>query len=234
LAHVNRNQIKRLPARKGRPPKSKAAQVYAQLKEALLLAKFRAGEVLSIRVLADALGTSTMPVREAITRLITERALEPLPRRGVRVPILTASQERDIYRVRYVLEGMASELAAAAITDQEIGQLESYEAKLKSAIERQAIAEAHCANVQFHLTLYRASGAEILIELIEAIYLRYAPSLYTVLDRLPVGNERRAAFVHTHHLAILDAARRRDPAGVRQALERDLSDAVGFNHLLPR
>jgi DNA-binding GntR family transcriptional regulator len=223
--------MKRFSTRKVRASKPKAPQAYAELKRALLLAKFKAGDVLSIRTLASSLGTSTMPVREAVTRLVTEGGLESLPRLGVRVPILTASQEREIYVVRYALEGVAAELAAASISDEEIAKMEAFELQLEDAIERKAAAEAALANVQFHLTLYRSCGIALLIEMIEAIYLRYAPSLYAVLDKLPVGSERKSAFVHTHHYAILNALRQRDRSGVRRALEQDLADAVSFSNL---
>jgi DNA-binding GntR family transcriptional regulator len=225
--------MKRFSARKLRASKPKAPQAYAELKRALFHAKFKAGDVLSIRMLAQSLGTSTMPVREAVTRLITEGALEPLPRLGVRVPILTETQEREIYIVRYSLEGLASELAASAITDDEIASMEAYEAQLENAIERELPAEAARANVQFHLTLYKACRTQLLIDLIEAIYLRYAPSLYAVLERLPIGSEKKSAFIHNHHSTILDALRRRNPRDVRRALERDLADAVRFKDILP-
>jgi DNA-binding GntR family transcriptional regulator len=54
-----------------------------------------------------ALGTSTMPVRGAMTRLITERALDPLPNRGLKVPVLTDEDAKDVLRARFVLEGLA-------------------------------------------------------------------------------------------------------------------------------
>src|ERR1700709_1393421 len=99
---------------------TKGAQAYEQIKQAILQAQFRPGEVLSIRTLAASLGTSTMPGREAGTRLITERALEALPNRGLRVPVLSDDDVQDVLRARFVLEGLAVELAAARISRVEI------------------------------------------------------------------------------------------------------------------
>jgi DNA-binding GntR family transcriptional regulator len=204
----------------------KNAQAYEQLKQALLYATFRAGEVLSIRTLAGMLGTSTMPVREAVTRLIAERALEPLPNRGVRVPILTPSQARDIFRVRFLLEGLAAELAASNITANEIKELEGYERDLERALKRDQVPIVVRANIQFHLSLYRASRSETVVALIEALYLRYAPSLYRVLESLPGPVADRTVFVHAHHSEILNALHSRNSVAARKALEADLVDVL--------
>ncbi len=204
---------------------TKGAQAYEQIKQAILEAKFRPGAVLSIRVLAASLGTSTMPVREAVTRLITERALEPLPNRGLRVPILTEEEAQDVLRARYVLEGLAVELAAPRISRAEIANLEKCESTIEDALKAAQIRHAVRANIQFHLTIYRASGSATLISLIEALYLRYAPKMYTNMELLPGGHRSRARFVHDHHGAIIAALRKGAPKEARSALERDLKDS---------
>ena len=66
-------------------------RVYTEMRRALIGGLFEPGQVLTIRGLADALATSTMPVREAVGRLITEKALEALPNRSARVPPITKS-----------------------------------------------------------------------------------------------------------------------------------------------
>lgn len=202
---------------------SKSSQVYEQLKRALLYGRFPAGEVLSIRSLGQLFGTSTMPVRGAIARLIAEGALKTLPNRGVRVPVLSPAQLEDLYRARVALEGMAAELASQNVTTRELHELESYEAIMERALERNRLSDAVRANLEFHFLLYRASRSETLIALIEALYLRYAPSLYTVIETLPGGGANRSMLAHAQHSAILEALRKRDPAAARTALESDLA-----------
>ena len=204
---------------------SKGTQAYVQIKHAILHAQFRPGAVLSIRVLAASLGTSTMPVREAVTRLVTEKALEPLPNRGVRVPILTDDEARDVLRARFVLEGLAVELAAARVTGAEIARLEKCERAVEEALERGRVHQAVKANIKFHLMLYRTAGSETLVDLIEALYLRYAPKVYTNMELLPAGRALRVRFVHDHHSAIIAALRKHKPKEARRALEKDLKDA---------
>lgn len=207
---------------------SKGAQAYEQIKQAILHAQFRPGEVLSIRQLAASFGISTMPVREAVTRLITEKALELLPNRGLRVPILTDEEARDVLRARFVLEGLAVELAAVRITHAEIARLEECERASEEALKRGQIHRGVKASLQFHLMLYRASGSQTLVDLIEALYLRYAPKVYTNMLLLPAGRGVRARFVHDHHSVIIAALRKGDKKGARRALERDMKDTWKF------
>ena len=216
----------RLAMKKVKPPVHKQTQVYEQLKQAILHAKFHPGEVLSIRALATSLGTSTMPVREAVTRLITERALEALPNRGLRVPTLTSEEARDIFQVRCVLEGMAAGLAANLITAREIVQLERFELELERAVRNKQLSDAVEHNLRFHLGICRASRSETIVSVVEALYLRYAPRTYTVMRLLPGSSITQAKFVHVHHTAILDALRRADARGARAAIEADFSDSL--------
>jgi len=88
-------------------------RVYSELRRALIGGLFEPNQVLTIRGLADALVTSTMPVREALGRLITEKALEALPNRSVRVPPITLERIDDLLRARSLIEGEAIALAAA-------------------------------------------------------------------------------------------------------------------------
>jgi len=204
---------------------SKGIQAYEQIKQAILHAQFLPGEVLSIRELAASFGISTMPVREAVTRLITEKALELLPNRGLRVPILTDGEARDVLRARFLLEGLAVELAAARITTAEIAALQRCEREAEDALKRDQTHQGVKAALQFHLMLYRASGSQTLVGLIEALYLRYAPKVYTNVLLLPAGHGTRARFVHDHHSLIIAALRKRDKKAARRALEKDMKDA---------
>ena len=73
-------------------------RVYGEMRRALIGGFFEPGQVLTIRQLADALMTSTMPVREALGRLISEQALEALPNRQIRVPPMTLYRLSDLLR----------------------------------------------------------------------------------------------------------------------------------------
>ncbi len=209
----------------------KQTQVYDLLKQALIEARFEPGEVLSIRTLAASFGTSTMPVREAATRLITERALEALPNRGLRVPTLSKAEALDILRVRAVLEGTAASLAAKEISGGEIQELERLELELELAVKRRRLPEAVQLNLKFHLGVCRASRSQTLVSLIEALYLRAAPRVHRSTRLLPGDAADQTQYVRKRHAAILDALRRADPKGAQQAVEADISDVMNLESL---
>src|ERR1700739_2073168 len=83
-------------------------QVYRTLRGLLTTGGFQPGETVSLRNLAKRLGTSAMPVREAVNRLIAEQALQMLPNRQVIVPRMTRRKFFELTRVRQLLEGMAA------------------------------------------------------------------------------------------------------------------------------
>jgi DNA-binding GntR family transcriptional regulator len=223
---MNRSFLEKIQA-----PVPKQTQVYDLLKQALIEARFEPGEVVSIRALAASFGTSTMPVREAASRLITERALEALPNRGLRVPTLTKAEALDILRVRAVLEGTAASLAAKEITAAEIRELERYEVELENAVKKKRLPESVQLNLKFHLGVCRASRSETLVSLIESLYLRAAPRVHRSTRLIPGDAAHQTQYVRTRHAAILDALRRADSKGAQQAIEADISDVMNLEAL---
>jgi DNA-binding GntR family transcriptional regulator len=94
--------------------------IYELLREALITGRFQPDDRLRIRDLAEQLGTSVTPVRDAILQLAKEQALILKTPRDIRVPILTAAQYGEIRSIRLALEGLAAETAAALVTDSEL------------------------------------------------------------------------------------------------------------------
>ena len=81
-------------------------RVYGVLRDRLMRGGFEPGQKLKIAGLASALGTSAMPVREALNRLAAERAIESLPNRSVRVPSLSRDALQDLMETRFAVEGL--------------------------------------------------------------------------------------------------------------------------------
>src|SRR5690625_2715306 len=88
-----------------------AESVYLSIRQLLLTGKIPPGERVTLRGLAKALGTSSMPVREAITQLVNDGALEVLPNRMVRVFKPKLSEFQEIVKLRCCLEGFAAKEA---------------------------------------------------------------------------------------------------------------------------
>ena len=75
-------------------------RVYRELKNSIMAGSFKPGSELTLRSVADALGTSLMPVRDAMRRLVSERALEVLPSRKIALPVLTVDKFLELRRIR--------------------------------------------------------------------------------------------------------------------------------------
>src|SRR5690554_7269024 len=98
--------------------------VYQKLRQGLMVGALLPGQVITLRKLAEALGTSSTPVREAIAQLVSANVLESLPSGSVAVPHLSKKRFAEITEVRQALEGMAGAAAAKVATDALVSQLE--------------------------------------------------------------------------------------------------------------
>lgn len=143
-------------------------RVYAALRDKLMRGGFAPGQKLKIESLADAFGTSAMPVREALNRLTAERALEMLPSRTVRVPALSKECLRDLKETRFAVEGLAVARAASNMTDATLKILQQL-IDAQSRTDTSHVSEGSAEqNRAFHFTIYRQSGSTVLLPIIEA------------------------------------------------------------------
>ena len=110
-------------------PVSLADQVYEKLEYNILTGEYQPGEILSENRLAEELGVSRTPIREAMTRLIYERLINETPN-GNEVRGISLSDVEDIFEVRKRLEVLATKKAADSMTDEHL-------AELKDVVERQ-------------------------------------------------------------------------------------------------
>ena len=100
-------------------------QVYDTIRASLMDGRYEPGARLTIASLANQLGVSITPVREAIFRLVTERALEMRAATSIQVRSLTASELREIQLIRHHLEGEAAAQAAVKISAEDLAELET-------------------------------------------------------------------------------------------------------------
>jgi DNA-binding GntR family transcriptional regulator len=196
---------------------SLSQRTYEALREALIGGNFRPGERLLMQDLAERMGTSVTPVREACFRLVSEQALELLSGRFVAVPELTRSRYWQIRLVRIALEGLAAQLAVDHAGKKDIDRLSAIQKAFVKAEAAGAQGEARQHNRDFHFGIYRLSGLDMLVAQIESLWVSMGPIL-NVYYALP-KNEYVGA---DEHLSLLDALRRKDKAAARQAVENDI------------
>ncbi|MER8953378.1 GntR family transcriptional regulator [Mesorhizobium sp. M0833] len=195
---------------------SLSEQIYTRLRLALMTGLYGPGARLSIRKLAVSYNTSPTPVREAIVQLVREGALELRLGYQPRVPVLSIPRYISIRETRAPLERLAAELGAVNITEEEIQRLrELHDTWVKSEAQEQWKA-ALAANQEFHFTIYRASGNEVLVHVIENLWLLSGPFVNNQYPNIL----QAASKVHPHVL-IIDALVRRSPSEVGDLVLRD-------------
>jgi len=201
-------------------------RVTEELRALLVSGRLAPGEKLSLRRVAEALGVSMMPVREAVSRLAADRALEVLPGRAVRVPVLTLAQFRELTRLRLVVEGFAAEEAALKATSADIARVATFDAAFRKAASADPpdSTAAVAANRDLHFALYEAAGMPGLIEMIERLWLKAGPILN--IDMRDEPRRLKGGSAMQAHARLLEALRRQDPAAARSALEDDITAAA--------
>lgn len=198
-------------------------RAYAALKSALLAGKFAPGERVVLRQVADDLGISLTPVRDAVNRLIAEKVLErggPGPAGAAIVPLLDADQFGQLMAVRCNLEPMAAAAAAAHATPEGLAAVEQQLAAMKRWVQEQETERYLEAHYQFHFRIYDMCRMPIVEEIIENVWLRCAPTLRLGLPQYIPGLKR-----YEHHLSTLDALARGEAESAAASIRSDIESA---------
>ena len=195
-------------------------EIYRRVKELILDGEIAPGELVTIQGLADVFGVSPMPVRAALQRLIAERALMVVSGRSVGIPELRASRLRDLCRVRLEVETTATRWATDNLRPTNIQQLEKLIALMAQAITDRNPHQYVRMNHEFHFTIYRASGSETLIDMIEGLWLQVSPYFHLLHDS---GNYKTA---NREHERLLAALKRKDAATAGACVRADIEGAA--------
>jgi DNA-binding GntR family transcriptional regulator len=208
-------------------PSTLTDMAYRTVKQALMRGVFSPGQKITSRGMAAALGISATPAREAIGRLVAERALESTHSRAFAVPMLSRTRIEELRDIRSALEGLAAERAADHLREGEIAILEQVQKEHEEARRREDYKAILERNEVFHFTIYRASDMPTLIDIIETLWVQIGPSLNLLY---PYFKDSQTG-VRNHHEA-LHAIRAHDGRRLRRAIEQDLAD--GARHLIDR
>jgi DNA-binding GntR family transcriptional regulator len=201
-------------------PPTAHGRVYTGLKAALMEGDFLPGERLVVRVIAERFQTSPMPVREALHRLVSEEALIEHTNRGVIVPEVDGAMISDLVRVRSAIEGAAAEWAASTITATELENLNTINGRMHRCAETGDSTDFLSLNRDFHFAIYRAARSQLVLPIIERLWLRVGPWLNLIRAGAMIGPDL------DHHAEMLDALQRGDGARARRALAADIGDAA--------
>lgn len=206
----------------GEVPDRKIAheEAYLSLYNAIITGHLEPGKVLTIRGLAEQLGYSPMPVREAVRRLVALGALEMRSTRRISVAPMTEARFEEIWTSRTLLE---PEIAARAMPHADkalIRKLQKIDDELSDTIERGNPDLYSLKNWEFHFALYEASQCPIMLRLIESVWLQFGPFQRLVTGRLGTS------YLVDQHQAAIEALKRKDEAGLREAIRLDIQDGM--------
>ena len=198
------------------------AAVYAELRKRLFIGKIAPGSELSTRGLAGELGVSQTPVRDALSRLAAEGAVEIRSKRRVQVPTMSTSRYEDLLRCRLLLEPEAAVQALPGVDGERLSRLRESNASIERAAKHKDWEALMEHNHAFHFTLYRAQEQNTLTQLIETLWLQLGPYLRTACGTANVAaaSEQSSAGLHD---AIIEAVVNKDEARLKHAIAEDIS-----------
>jgi DNA-binding GntR family transcriptional regulator len=199
-----------------------AIQAYRALRHAILQGQFRPGQRLIETELAEILGVSRTPVREALSKLEVDGLVDLLPAGGVVVRDIEPELE-EIYGLRQRVEGYAAHLAAERVTPAELAALEDVCQRALAAVDSHSLPQRAELNNSFHRLLTEASHSPRLIRLTNS-YREY------FLDQrmLQFYDRDTAVRHHEQHRRIIEALRQRDGAMAERLVTEHFQSALAI------
>lgn len=179
--------------------------VHERLRDAIFAGDLTAGSRLSVPALAERLGVSRSPVREAVVRLTQERLAREEPRRGAVVAHVDADELASVYEVREALEGLAARLAVLHGGPALVTELDELFAAHEVAVESNELDEHVKLDMRFHYAIRQGSGNPELTRLLDEIQSRVRLAMLTT-----TVTSGPALALHDHR-EILEAIRQGDP-----------------------
>jgi len=179
-------------------PKLLSEDIAESIKKAIIRGKFKPGEKISEGELAESMGTSRTPLREAFRKLENEGFIEIIPRKGAVVTEIYPEEASDLYQIKSVLEGLAAKLAMSRITEKEIDKLEKINEDLKSLIDKNDIEMFYKTHQRFHEVFVKSCGNDRLIQMVRNLndhFKRYGIVSLTLPGQFESATRQHAEIV---------------------------------------
>jgi DNA-binding GntR family transcriptional regulator len=193
-----------------------ADQAYAYVRERVISGDFAAGMRLTEWQVADALGTSRTPVREAMRRLVGDGILRFQPNYGTFVGSFTAKEIGELFDLRALLESEVAGAAARSISDEQIERMKAMQDSIEERgvdLGRKNIERIAAHNREFHRIIAQASDSPRMVKMLtDAIE---APVVQQTFSRYTAAQLQRSFH---HHRELIDAFSARDTAWARDTM----------------
>jgi DNA-binding GntR family transcriptional regulator len=198
------------------------ANVHQELRRRFVTGQIMPGSTLSTRGLAQELGVSQTPVREALSRLAAEGAVQIRSKRKVVVPPMSAERFHDLLRCRELLEPEAAAAALQHIDKARLKKLKAVDDAIGRALKTGDVNAYMEGNFNFHFLIYSAQPRRTLLQLIETLWLQFGPFMRVVYGRFGTAN------LTDQHEVMLRALAAHDAARLKRALLADIRDGMGL------
>ena len=193
--------------------------VFNTLRQAILKGDLEPGERLMEIQLAERLGVSRTPIREAIRKLELEGLVLMIPRKGAEVAEISEKSLREVLEVRRSLEELAIELACQRITPEELTALEEAENRFARAVEDGEVMAIAESDENYHELIYQATANDRLVQILNNL----REQMYRYRLEYIKDEDRRQILV-VEHEHILRAVRRRDIADAKSAVREHIDN----------
>jgi len=194
--------------------------VFEAIREAIIGGTLKPGERLMEIQLAEEMGVSRTPVREAIRKLELEGFVVMIPRKGAYVAGLSMKDIADVFEIRAALEGMAAGLAAERITEEELEELERLLVKIGECIQSDDLNAVIEQDTEFHDVLFRATRNERLVQIVSNLreqIQRYRTASLSSPGRMKLALEE--------HKQIVEALSERDVEKAQRLAREHIENA---------
>lgn len=188
--------------------------VFNTLRQAILTGELKPGERLMEIHLANKLGVSRTPIREAIRKLELEGLVTMIPRRGAEVAQITEKSMNDVLEVRRAMDALCTELACERISEEEIQALKTASDNFAEAAKTKDVRKCAQADVAFHDIILKATGNMRLVQLVNNL----AEQMYRYRFEYLKDVSRYSSLTEEHRL-IFESIKNRDKEAAIRAAE---------------
>jgi len=195
--------------------------VITSLREAILNGYFEPGEKLDQDLIAEELGVSRTPVREALKRLESEGFVEVRPHYGAFIAEVSRQDIREIYEIRRLLESEVMRQVTPLISESVLDELESSIAETQAQFDAGDITKHFASDVYFHETIVNFVENKLLKEVLDGLTNRV--SMVRRFAQSKPGPHLLESF--REHRAILQAMRQRDPEQAAELMRHHLEES---------
>ncbi len=196
-------------------------RVYTILEEAILRGKIKAGERLIEEELANALGVSRAPIREALRMMQKDGLIVISPRKGAVVNSISREEISEIYQVSSALEGLAVEIFCRRCTPEELAALQQLYAGMEEQVRKKNIIQYRKLNRQFHEALINGSKNKKIKELCGTLQKQIS-----WFQNMNLSLQGRMELSLEEHRHIIDAFLKKDPQAAGKAVSEHITRAA--------